>query len=108
MVKRGAHLAYRTARTTSVLSLGVLTMFWLGTLKRHPRVTTFFAVPYQDLASPPSLQLLRTFCEFVEFPHLFCLSIASSSSSSDRGEMLSTRNPGKFSEAVVSICISST
>jgi hypothetical protein len=45
---------------------------------------------------------------FAEFPHLLCLSIASSSSSSDRGEMPSTRNPGKLSEAVVSICISST
>ena len=43
-----------------------------------------------------------------EFSHLLCLSIASSSSSSDRGEMPSTRNPGKLSEAVVSICISST
>ena len=46
--------------------------------------------------------------QFAEFPHLLCLSIASSSSSSDRGEMPSTRNPGKLSEAVVSICISST
>jgi hypothetical protein len=45
---------------------------------------------------------------FAEFPHLLCLSIASSSSSSDRGEMPSIRNPGKLSEAVVSICISST
>jgi hypothetical protein len=45
---------------------------------------------------------------FAEFPHLLCLSIASSSSSSDRGEMPSVRNPGKWSEAVVSICISST
>jgi hypothetical protein len=43
-----------------------------------------------------------------ELPHLLCLSIASSSCSSDRGEMPSTRNPGKLSEAVVSICISST
>jgi sporulation protein YlmC with PRC-barrel domain len=32
------------------------------------------------------------------------LSIASSSSSSDRGEIPSARNPGRFSEAVVSIC----
>jgi hypothetical protein len=45
---------------------------------------------------------------FSEFPHLLCLSIASSSSSSDRGEMPSIRNPGNLSEAVVSICISST
>jgi hypothetical protein len=33
------------------------------------------------------------FARFAEFPHLLCLSIASSSSSSDRGEMLSTRKP---------------
>src|SRR5262249_46560976 len=39
---------------------------------------------------------------------LFCLSSASSSSSSDRGEIPSARNPGRRSEAVVSICISST
>jgi hypothetical protein len=38
----------------------------------------------------------------------FALSIASSSSSSDHGEFLSARNPGRLSEAVVSICISST
>jgi hypothetical protein len=44
----------------------------------------------------------------VALSHLLCLSIASNSSSSDRGEMPSTRNPGKLSEAVVSICISST
>jgi len=46
--------------------------------------------------------------QFAEFPHLLCLSIASSSSSSERGEMLTARNPGKLSAAVVSICISST
>jgi hypothetical protein len=45
---------------------------------------------------------------FAEFPHLLRLSIASSCSSRDRGEMPSTRNPGKLPEAVVSICISST
>jgi hypothetical protein len=39
---------------------------------------------------------------------LFSRSIASSSSSSDRVEIPSARNPGSFSEAVVSICISST
>jgi hypothetical protein len=41
----------------------------------------------------------------------FCclrLSITSSSSSSDRGEIPSVRNPGRLSEAIVSICISST
>jgi len=36
------------------------------------------------------------------------LSIALSSSSSDRGEIPSRPNPGRPSEAVVSICISST
>jgi len=44
----------------------------------------------------------------LSFLHLLCLSIASNASSSNRGEMPSTRNPGKLSEAVVSICISST
>jgi hypothetical protein len=51
--------------------------------------------------------LVRTSCAF-EFPHLRCLSIASSSASSDRGEIPSSRNPGRSPEAVVSICISST
>ena len=36
------------------------------------------------------------------------LSIASSSSSSDRGEIPRARNPGRFSETAVSICMSST
>ena len=40
--------------------------------------------------------------------HLLRPSIASSSSSSARGEIPSERNPGSLSEAVVSICISST
>ena len=40
--------------------------------------------------------------------HLLRPSIVSSSSSSDRGEIPSERNPGSLSEAVVSICISST
>jgi hypothetical protein len=52
-------------------------------------------------------RLVRTSCAF-EFPHLRCLSIASSSASSDRGEIPSSRNPGRSPEAVVSICISST
>jgi hypothetical protein len=39
---------------------------------------------------------------------LLCLSIASSSSSSDRVDIPSARNPGRFPEAVVSICMSST
>ena len=43
---------------------------------------------------------------FAEPPHLLCLSIFWSSSSSDRSEMLS--NPRKLSEAVVSIRMSST
>ena len=37
-----------------------------------------------------------------------CLSIASSSSSSDRVDIPSVRNPGRLSEAVVSIFMSST
>jgi integrase len=45
--------------------------------------------------------------EQLSFPHLFCLSMAASSSSSDRGEIPISRNPGRLSEAVVSICMSS-
>jgi hypothetical protein len=40
--------------------------------------------------------------------HLLRPSIALSSSSSERGEIPSERNPGSLSEAEVSICISST
>jgi len=50
----------------------------------------------------------RKMPNFAEFPHLLGVSIALSSCSSDRGEMPNARNPGTLSEAVVSICISST
>jgi hypothetical protein len=71
-----------------------------GTRRTRNRLANcLFAVPHQHRTSPPAV---------AEFSHFLCLSIASSSSSSDRGEMPSTRNPGKLSEAVVSICISST
>jgi len=89
----------------------VRTVVWEGRSREAP--------PYPDLwrnldIAPSYLMSVGTISSslsgrnFAEFPHLLCLSIASSSSSSDRGEMPSTRNPGKLSEAVVSICISST
>jgi hypothetical protein len=83
-----------------------------GRQRREPRVAA--TAPTRPINSRRRLSLLlyhfllAVRSQFAKFPHLLCLSIASSSSSSDRGEMPSTRNPGKLSEAVVSICISST
>ena len=71
-----------------------------------PPHNLFFAVPYQRALL--AFGWYGPLVQFAEIPHLLCLSIASSSSSSDRGEMPRTRNPGKLSEAVVSIRISST
>jgi hypothetical protein len=61
--------------------------------------------PPNPLHSGQGRRWARSPCET---PYLPRSNMVLSSSSSDRGEMPSERNPGRFSEAVVSICISST
>src|SRR5262249_11034470 len=79
----------------------------------------FRGVPIRDVAAPsgqldvhPSRPIMAAATAYRWFCRLRLdgkgLSIALSSSSSDRGEIPSRPNPGRPSEAVVSICISST
>jgi hypothetical protein len=96
------------------LSAAEIAMRYICEIFAAPRFSSFSTqstnadIAASHLMSVGTISSLLSGRDFSECYHLRCLSIASSSSSSDRGEMPSTRNPGKLSEAVVSICISST